>query len=102
MMIMGTVPMWRGLLPEMGLTSDGKYKGIAPEARLVGIKVLNQEGTGTISNVISGIEWCLDHQSTLNTRIINLSFQDDHSRITETRSFMSCRCDRLEKRSDCL
>jgi serine protease AprX len=64
-----------GVIAGNGINTDGRYKGIAPEARLVGIKVLNQDGIGVVSDVISGIEWCLDHQSTLNTRIINLSFR---------------------------
>ena len=63
-----------GIIAGNGITADGKYKGLAPDARLVGIKVLNQEGSGFTSDVISGIEWCLDNFSTLNTRVINLSF----------------------------
>ncbi len=62
-----------GIIAGNGNSSNGKYKGMAPEARLVGVKVLNQDGGGLISTVISGIEWCLGKLDTLQIRIINLS-----------------------------
>ena len=62
-----------GIIAGNGQASDGKYMGMAPEARLVGVKVLDAEGRGPISRVIAGIEWCLDYLSTLNIKIINLS-----------------------------
>ncbi len=61
-----------GIIAGKGI-SEEKYKGMAPDARLVGIKVLDQAGKGRISDVISGIEWCLENQPFFNIRIINLS-----------------------------
>lgn len=62
-----------GIIAGNGGSANGKYKGMAPEARLVGVKVLNQDGSGLISTVISGLEWCLDKLDTLGIRVINLS-----------------------------
>ncbi len=62
-----------GIIAGNGVTSRGKYKGMAPEAMLVGVKVLDEEGSGSISNLISGIEWCLDNFESLKIRVINLS-----------------------------
>lgn len=62
-----------GIIAGNGRSSRGKYRGMAPEARLVGIKVLDEAGSGNISNVIAGIEWCLDNLDTLNIKVINLS-----------------------------
>ncbi len=42
-------------------SNDVKYKGIAFEANLLEVKVLNKEGVGTASDVISGIEWAVDN-----------------------------------------
>ncbi|MGH9933577.1 MAG: S8 family peptidase, partial [Nitrososphaerales archaeon] len=36
--------------------------GVAPEAHLYSGKVLNKFGSGSISDVIAGIEWCVDQQ----------------------------------------
>ena len=56
-----------------GTRSDYRYKGPAPEADLVGIKVLNSLGSGSLSTVIKGIEWCIDNKDTYGIRILNLS-----------------------------
>ncbi|MDJ1133139.1 S8 family serine peptidase [Streptomyces iconiensis] len=40
-----------------GTASDGKEKGVAPDARLYAGKVLNDQGSGTESEVIAGMEW---------------------------------------------
>lgn len=62
-----------GIIAGNGTASRGEYKGMAPEAKLVGVKVLNGTGTGSTSTVISGIEWCINNQSSLHIRAINLS-----------------------------
>lgn len=62
-----------GIIAGNGRYSNGKYRGIAPEAMLVGVKILDEEGSGRLSDVISGIEWCIDSLSALNIRAINLS-----------------------------
>ncbi len=62
-----------GIIAGNGRHSNGKYRGMAPEAMLVGVKILDEEGNGRLSDAISGIEWCIDSLSTLNIRVINLS-----------------------------
>jgi serine protease AprX len=49
------------------------YRGVAPGAALVGVKVMSSGGTGSTSTIISGVQFCVDHRSTYNIRIINLS-----------------------------
>ncbi|WP_168188682.1 S8 family peptidase [Thermoflavimicrobium daqui] len=56
-----------------GNQSNGKYKGPAPKASLVGVKVLGKSGEGNLSNVIAGIDWCIEHQKQYNIRVISLS-----------------------------
>lgn len=62
-----------GIIAGNGFTSRGRFQGMAPEANLVGVKVLDDQGGGAISTVIAGIEWCLQNQETLNIRVMNLS-----------------------------
>ncbi|GAA2344276.1 S8 family serine peptidase [Streptomyces kunmingensis] len=40
-----------------GAASDGKEKGVAPDAALAVGKVLSNEGSGTESQIIAGMEW---------------------------------------------
>lgn len=49
------------------------FIGVAPRAALVGVKVLNSRGSGTLSGVISGVNWAVTNKTTLGIEIINLS-----------------------------
>ncbi len=53
------------------------YRGIAPAARLVAVKVLDQFGTGYETEIIAGIQWCVTNRATYNIKVINLSLSDD-------------------------
>ncbi|MGW6442426.1 S8 family serine peptidase [Lentzea sp. NPDC055074] len=50
------------------VTGDGKYKGIAPDAKLVNGKVLGDYGGGRESDIIAGMEW-----AAAKAKVINMS-----------------------------
>lgn len=56
-------------------TGEGNsaYRGVAPGAALVGIKVLNSRGSGTTSGIISGIDWMIINKNTYNIKVANMS-----------------------------
>lgn len=56
-----------------GRISNGKYIGIAPNANLVNLRVLNSQGTGSVSSVMSALEWILTNRATYNIRVVNMS-----------------------------
>lgn len=62
-----------GILAGSGFVSKGKYMGIAPMAGVVSVKVLNDEGRGKLSDVLSGIQWVYDNYRRYNIRIVNIS-----------------------------
>lgn len=62
-----------GIIAGNGTVSRGRYRGMAPEAKLVGIKVLDRDGSGNTSDVIAAIEWCINNREEYNIRAINLS-----------------------------
>ena len=47
--------------------------GVAPEAKLIAVKVLNQNGSGTWSSVICGIDWVTANASKYNIKVANMS-----------------------------
>src|SRR6185295_2384852 len=53
--------------------SAGSYTGIAPEANLVNVRVLDSQGRGSASNTIAGIDWCIANKALYNIRVLNLS-----------------------------
>ncbi|MDA8063886.1 MAG: S8 family serine peptidase [Thermaerobacter sp.] len=50
-----------------------RHRGMAPEAALVAVKVLNGQGVGRESNIIRGIQWCVAQREELGIRVLNLS-----------------------------
>ncbi len=53
-----------------GAASGGRYKGVAPEAKLAVGKVLDDTGSGTFESVLAGMEWA---SATIKARVVNMS-----------------------------
>jgi serine protease AprX len=67
-----------GLIAGNGASSTGlvyskTFKGIAPNANIINLRVLDQNGTATDSTVINAINKAISLKSTYNIRVINLS-----------------------------
>lgn len=62
-----------GIIAGDGRHSNSLYTGIAPGSDIVGVKVLDSRGDGTISHIIKGANWILRNQLYLNIRIVNIS-----------------------------
>lgn len=56
-----------------GHQSEGLYTSPAPEASIIGVKVLDENGSGRLSTIIEGIDWCVTNKHNYNIRIISLS-----------------------------
>lgn len=63
-----------GIIAGNGASSFGKYCGMAPQANLAVIKVLDKNGNGSLSAIIEGIDWCIKNKAEFNIKVINLSF----------------------------
>jgi serine protease AprX len=50
------------------------FKGMAPAAQLVSVRVLNANGVGTVSAALAGFDWVLKNRKAYNIRVVNLSF----------------------------
>lgn len=49
------------------------FRGVAPDARLVDIRVLDANGVGTLKNVVAGFDWLLKNRRVLHIGVLNLS-----------------------------
>jgi serine protease AprX len=54
-------------------STSGDKSGIAPDASLVVLKVLDAQGKGTISNIIAALNWIAANANSYNVRVVNLS-----------------------------
>jgi serine protease AprX len=62
-----------GIIAGSGVSSSGKYTGVAPGASIVGLKVLDSTGAGRTSDVLAALEWVLTNHLAYNIRVVNLS-----------------------------
>jgi serine protease AprX len=62
-----------GIVAGNGTRSAGEFVGIAPQANIVDVRVLNSTGSGRLSSVVRGIEWVVAHRDVYNIRVMNLS-----------------------------
>jgi serine protease AprX len=60
-------------LSSSGLFSSKTFRGIAPGAKIVNLRVLDANGAGTDSQVIAAINQAVSLKSKYNIRVINLS-----------------------------
>ncbi|MGO9804523.1 MAG: S8 family peptidase [Steroidobacteraceae bacterium] len=61
------------IIASSGIATTGNFQGVAPGVNLVSVRVLNAQGVGTYSNVISGIQWVIAQRARYNIRVMNLS-----------------------------
>ena len=62
-----------GIIGGSGVSSGGRYQGIAPGCTLTAVKVLDRRGNGSVTDVLAGIDWVLRHREQLGIRILNIS-----------------------------
>ena len=67
------------VVPGTENSDNTHFMGIAPDARIVSVKVGNAVGAADVSQVIAGIAWVIQHRNDngMNIRVLNLSFGTD-------------------------
>jgi subtilisin family serine protease len=58
--------------------------GVAPNAGIYDVRVLDETGVGNVADVIAGIDWVTQHATSLGIRVMNLSLAAD-----STESFLT-------------
>ena len=60
-------------------TNHDSFTGVAPDARIVSIKVATATGATDVSQVLAAIDWVVQHRNDngMNIRVLNLSFGTD-------------------------
>ncbi|NVM30405.1 MAG: S8 family serine peptidase, partial [Candidatus Helarchaeota archaeon] len=55
------------------LNSGDPWKGVAPDTHLVGVKVLDSEGSGWVSDILNGLDWIITNRFLYNITTISMS-----------------------------
>jgi subtilisin family serine protease len=53
--------------------ADKTYVGVAPQAELIDIRVMETYGLGSAGEIMAGIEWCISNKNQYNIRVLSLS-----------------------------
>jgi serine protease AprX len=66
-----------GLVAGNGASSGGRYKGAAPESKIVAVKAAGYDGSTDVSTILAGIQWVVSHKAQYGIRVLNLSLGTD-------------------------
>ena len=64
------------------VAARGAVMGVAPDARIAAVKILDSSGNGGISDIDAGIDWCVTHAPEYNISVISMSLG--------TKTYFSC------------
>lgn len=56
-----------------GRNGQGQYIGVAPDARVISVKISDDQGVAHESDLLRGLQWVYDNRATYNIRAANLS-----------------------------
>jgi subtilisin family serine protease len=59
-----------GIITSRGTVSP---RGIAPDAGIVAVRVMNETGSGWNSDIVAGLDWVVANQASLNVKVVNMS-----------------------------
>jgi len=62
-----------GIIAGNGARSKGAYMGVAPRANLIDVKVTDDLGRSSTSDVVAGLQWIYNNRAAYNIRVVNLS-----------------------------
>ena len=66
-----------GVIAGNGSSSDGRYTGVAPAARLVSIKIAGRNGATDVVQVLKGLQWAVTMKPIFDIEVLNLSVGSD-------------------------
>lgn len=64
-----------GLIAASGRASGGAYRGVAPGAKLIDVKVADADGRTDLTTVLRGLQWVSDHRE--DVQVVNLSLSSN-------------------------
>ncbi|MBV9293230.1 MAG: S8 family serine peptidase [Frankiales bacterium] len=62
-----------GLIDGTGAASHGTFTGVAPQAKLVSVKVASADGSADVSTIIAALQWVIAFKDVYGIQVLNLS-----------------------------
>ena len=67
-----------------GNMSKGEFKGVAPKVNFVNVKVCDDRGAGTESDVVAGLQWVYKNKDEYHIRVVNISLNSSSQQSYHT------------------
>lgn len=75
------------------IAGDGEMPGVAPDAKLVAVKVMDRDGACYLSDAIRALAWCVENKDRYGIKIISFSVGGESP--TESTSLLDEACDKM-------
>jgi serine protease AprX len=62
-----------GIIAASGKNRVSDTTGVAPGAHIINLKVLDENGAGTVADAVEAVDWAIAHKDQYNIRVINMS-----------------------------
>ncbi|HEX9969131.1 MAG TPA: S8 family serine peptidase [Acidimicrobiales bacterium] len=73
-----------GLIAGNGAASGGVFRGVAPEAEIVSIKIAGRDGSSDVSKLLAAIQYVVSFREELGIDVLNLSLGTDSKQSYRT------------------
>ena len=73
-----------GIVAGNGAASGGEYKGVAPGADLVSVKIAGRTGAADVSHLLAALQWVASFKDQYSIDVVNLSLGTDATQSYET------------------
>lgn len=91
-----------GILGGSGFLSRRNCRGIAPGVNMIALKVLDQNGNGSLKHILKALDWLMENQEKYKIRIVNISIGTLPDRDTQDGSLMMQKIDELWEQNVCI
>lgn len=72
-----------GIIAGNGYSSQGIIKGMAPDCRIISLKILDKKGNGDKESLLAACDWVMHNHIRYGIRIINISIGSDTTDCNE-------------------
>ena len=62
-----------GIIAGNGAASGGAWKGVAPQAKLLSVKIAGRTGAADVSTLLAALQWIVSYRIAYNIKVLNLS-----------------------------
>lgn len=84
-----------GIICGSGRLSNGSYEGVIPSAKIIAMKILDENGGGAAAHLLDALDWIYRNRKRYHIRIVNISIGMENHVSSDKRKLMQQAISRL-------